>query len=80
MIEAMATAMASARGCALELERVTIALGGRTILADTDLTVGAGEFVGVLGPNGAGKSTLLRAIGNMPSAYGCNEPVGSCIA
>jgi len=81
MIEAMAPAMASARGCALELERVTIALGGRTILADTDLTVGAGEFVGVLGPNGAGKTTLLRAIlGLVPLAHGTIRIAGEPIA
>jgi branched-chain amino acid transport system ATP-binding protein len=32
------------------------------ILSGCDLTVGAGEFVGIIGPNGAGKSTLLKAI------------------
>ncbi len=41
---------------------VTLALGGRTVLADIDLTIEAREFVGVLGPNGAGKTTLMRAI------------------
>lgn len=32
------------------------------ILNGCNLTVRAGEFVGIIGPNGAGKSTLLKAI------------------
>ena len=32
------------------------------ILNGCNLTVNAGEFVGIIGPNGAGKSTLLKAI------------------
>ncbi|BCQ22457.1 ATP-binding cassette domain-containing protein [Caballeronia sp. NK8] len=47
---------------ALEVDRVTLALGGREILNDTSFTVRNGEFIGVLGPNGAGKTTLMRAL------------------
>jgi zinc/manganese transport system ATP-binding protein len=47
---------------AIELESVTISVGGRPVFRDVDLEVGDAEFVGVLGPNGAGKTTLLRAI------------------
>ena len=46
---------------AIALDRVTIALAGRTILSDVSLDIAEGEFVGVLGPNGAGKTTLMRA-------------------
>ncbi|GLU35461.1 ABC transporter ATP-binding protein [Trinickia caryophylli] len=67
-------------GRALELDRVTIALGGRTILQDASLAIDDGEFIGVLGPNGAGKTTLMRAVlGLVPLAGGqirvSGEPV-----
>ena len=32
------------------------------VLKDINLSIGAGEIVGLIGPNGAGKSTLLKAI------------------
>ncbi|MGB8419668.1 ATP-binding cassette domain-containing protein, partial [Paraburkholderia sp.] len=55
----------------LELEHVTLELGGRTILRDTGFVVDQGEFIGVLGPNGAGKTTLMRAVlGLVPAASG----------
>ncbi|WP_345811571.1 ABC transporter ATP-binding protein [Paraburkholderia sp. PREW-6R] len=55
----------------LELEHVTLELGGRTILRDTGFIVNQGEFIGVLGPNGAGKTTLMRAVlGLVPAAAG----------
>jgi len=59
----MATMNAAATPqAALEVDRVTLALGGREILNDTSFTVRNGEFIGVLGPNGAGKTTLMRAL------------------
>ncbi len=55
----------------LELAGVTLRLGERTILAEVDLAVRAGEFIGVLGPNGAGKTTFMRAVlGLLPPAHG----------
>ena len=47
---------------ALELNDVTLALGGRTILSHIGLKIPPAAFVGVLGANGAGKTTLFRAI------------------
>ncbi len=47
---------------AVELVDASVRLGGRTIFAGVDLTVGANEFLAVLGPNGAGKSTLMRTM------------------
>jgi zinc/manganese transport system ATP-binding protein len=66
---------------ALELERVTLELGGRTILAETSLAVNQGEFIGVLGPNGAGKTTLMRAVlGLVPAAQGAIRVAGESVA
>jgi zinc/manganese transport system ATP-binding protein len=47
---------------AVELDRVTLRMGGRDVLCDASLAIRAGEFIGVLGPNGAGKTMLMRAI------------------
>jgi zinc/manganese transport system ATP-binding protein len=61
----------------IELDRATIKLGGRTILNDTSLIIGQGEFIGVLGPNGAGKTTLMRAIlGLVPASSGAIRVFG----
>ncbi len=46
----------------VELDRATIQIGARTVLAEATFAIQAGEFIGVLGPNGAGKTTLMRAI------------------
>jgi zinc/manganese transport system ATP-binding protein len=61
----------------LELDRVTLELGGRTILRDTSFAIRPGEFIGVLGPNGAGKTTLMRAVlGLVPAAQGAVRVLG----
>jgi zinc/manganese transport system ATP-binding protein len=66
-----------ARAAVLDLEHVTLELGGRTILRDTGFVVNQGEFIGVLGPNGAGKTTLMRAVlGLVPAASGVIRVLG----
>ncbi len=66
---------------ALELDHVTLALGGRTILRDVSFAVESGEFVGVLGPNGAGKTTLMRAVlGLVPAHSGAIRVAGEPVA
>ncbi|MFF2083457.1 heme ABC transporter ATP-binding protein [Nocardia sp. NPDC058176] len=41
---------------------LTVRRGSRTVLADVDFQVAAGEIVALVGPNGAGKSSLLAAL------------------
>jgi ABC-2 type transport system ATP-binding protein len=45
----------------LQLRAVSAGYGGEAVVADVDLAVCRGDFVGLLGANGSGKSTLLRA-------------------
>jgi zinc/manganese transport system ATP-binding protein len=47
---------------AIELDRVTLAHGRRTVLCEIAGAIRPGEFIGVFGANGSGKTTLLRAI------------------
>jgi zinc/manganese transport system ATP-binding protein len=74
---ASAAASAPRTAPVLELDHVTLELGGRTILRDTGFVVNQGEFIGVLGPNGAGKTTLMRAVlGLVPAAQGAIRVLG----
>src|SRR5882724_4807174 len=45
----------------IELDRLVVRLGGRTILDGLTGTF-SGRAIGLLGPNGAGKSTLINAL------------------
>ncbi|MFF7143136.1 MULTISPECIES: anchored repeat-type ABC transporter ATP-binding subunit [Streptomyces] len=58
---------------ALRVRDLAVELGGRRALDGVDLTVDAGELVGLIGPNGAGKTTLLRAV------LGLLTPLGGTI-
>lgn len=44
--------------------------GGRTVFADLNLTVRAGEIFGLIGLNGAGKTTLIRSMLGLHKAEG----------
>lgn len=46
----------------LELDSVTVRLGGVAVLDSVTWSLNAGEFAAITGPNGAGKTTLLRAV------------------
>lgn len=49
----------------VRLVDVGFATSGAVILRGVDLTVEAGETVGISGPNGAGKTTLLRLLATL---------------
>jgi iron complex transport system ATP-binding protein len=49
----------------LDIENVSVALGGETVLSGVTARVERGGWLGVIGPNGAGKSTLIRAVGGL---------------
>lgn len=52
----------------LKAEGLRVMRGKRAVLQGVDLTLRAGEVLGILGPNGAGKSTLVEALlGLIPS-------------
>jgi iron complex transport system ATP-binding protein len=61
---------------ALRLERVSVKLGGASILTDISADVAEGEWVGLIGPNGAGKSTTLRAAAGLVPYTGRVEVFG----
>ncbi|QLA16717.1 ATP-binding cassette domain-containing protein [Desulfolutivibrio sulfoxidireducens] len=53
----------------VELVRVSMSLGGRTVLSDVSFRLFPGEAWAVVGENGSGKTTLLRALrGDIPPA------------
>jgi iron complex transport system ATP-binding protein len=46
----------------LELDDVSVALAGRTIVEGLSLAVAEGRWAALIGPNGSGKTTTLRAV------------------
>ncbi|AIA05177.1 ABC transporter ATP-binding protein [Streptomyces noursei] len=46
----------------LDLTGVSVAVAGRRLVHDIDLTADSGRLIGLVGPNGSGKSTLLRCV------------------
>lgn len=61
----------------LKVTGITQRFGGLEALRDVNLSVEAGEIVGIIGPNGAGKSTLFNVVtGYYTPTEGCVEILG----
>jgi iron complex transport system ATP-binding protein len=60
----------------LEIEHVSVALEGTTVLEDVSASVDEGGWLGVVGPNGAGKTTLLRAVAGLVGYEGAIRVAG----
>lgn len=54
----MTTALLATQGLA-------VTIGERTLVRDLDLSIGAGECLGILGRNGSGKSSLLATLAGL---------------
>jgi ABC-type Mn2+/Zn2+ transport system ATPase subunit len=68
-------------GAVLQVEDLSVLLGGLPVLRGISMTVRAGEAVALLGGNGSGKSTLVRSVlGLLPIERGTvslfGEPLG----
>lgn len=50
----------------LEINKLSVAVDGRDILQDVNLTIGSGETHALFGPNGGGKTTLIMTIMGFP--------------
>jgi simple sugar transport system ATP-binding protein len=55
---------------AVGLTDVSMAFGGKTVLASVTLDIAPGSVVALLGANGAGKSTLIKILSGVHSGHG----------
>ncbi len=46
----------------ISISKLNKSYGAKNVVSDVDLTINAGQIVGLVGPNGAGKTTCLQAL------------------
>jgi len=64
----------------LNIDKLSVAYAGVTVLREVSLTVNEGEIVSVVGANGGGKTTLLKTVsGLLKSSAGAIEFMGERI-
>jgi iron complex transport system ATP-binding protein len=49
----------------LQASGLSVSIAGKQVCRDLELTLGAGQFLGVLGGNGVGKTTLLHTLAGL---------------
>ncbi|GHH69854.1 ABC transporter ATP-binding protein/permease [Promicromonospora soli] len=78
LVEPVAPRQAQEPPPALDLRDLTVRTGGgRTLLSDVTIRVGAGERVGLIGESGSGKTmTALAALGLLPDGVAATGHVG----
>jgi zinc transport system ATP-binding protein len=55
----------------IDVQSVSVALGGRSVLHDVSLQIREREIISLIGPNGAGKTTLVKTLlGLLPAGGG----------
>jgi manganese/zinc/iron transport system ATP- binding protein len=65
----------------LEVHDLSVAYHKKPVLYGIDVTMPAGQLIGIVGPNGAGKSTLLKAVmGLLPTTSGWVKVFGKSYA
>lgn len=65
----------------IQVEHLHCGYPGRKVLTEVNLTIKAGEFVGILGPNGSGKTTFVLALtGVLPIRSGIVHLNGKDVA
>ena len=61
----------------LEIEGLSVHLGGRNVLNNLNLSLKGGQIVAVVGRNGVGKTTLLRALSGLQKYTGAARVITS---
>ena len=56
-------------GFALEVNNLSLILGGKKVLRDISFDVPEGQYLSIVGPNGAGKTSLLKCVMGIRSEW-----------